>query len=180
MFEPFTSNMAPRVCGQRPQPEQRRGIWWRYSKYPAPRPVLTGVVVRPSKGGGPLRVKVRVSFSVFGRAKLSIRIPFRTPELPSMVILDARKKGPLGLTSTFLLLRHLGECLAMRNGSMKSFVRNIISSMASRVQKLASDQPKNYRATNPGTGGRSSSELRGSSFLRSIMSSMAAPVHEMA
>ena len=38
-----------------------------------------------------------------------------TPELPSMVILDARKKGPLGLTSTFLLLMHLGEWLAMRN-----------------------------------------------------------------
>ena len=41
--------------------------------------------------------------------------PNSTPELPRVVILDARKKGPLGLTSTFLLTMHLGERSAMRN-----------------------------------------------------------------
>ena len=41
--------------------------------------------------------------------------PNSTPELPRVVILDARKKGPLGLTSTFLLTMHPGERKAMRN-----------------------------------------------------------------
>ena len=43
----------------------------------------------------------------------------RTLELPTVVIWAARKKGPLGLTSTFLLLMHPRERLAKRIGVEK-------------------------------------------------------------
>ena len=52
------------------------------------------------------------------KGKTLVPSPYGTPELPTMVIRDARKRGPLGLMSTSLLLMHLGEWLAMRNRSV--------------------------------------------------------------
>ena len=142
-----------------------------------------------------------------------------------MVIRDARKRGPLGLTSTSLLLMHPGEWLARRNHTVSccghcslsplsvllstlsfllfplsscllSFLSAVLSafcfllfvlcsllsvlcslSLCSLVSALCSllftfysllsnthcfrlgDHPKNWRATNPKTGGRPTPKL---------------------